>query len=202
MSAAVQRFRERERACPACCASYPHHVLTSEGSGAGKGSKAQINTYIMKTPNPPLKSIAEETADCIAAWHPYRDKWEGQYAHFYRHTVPLEILIEPPQSRIDYILLHKPTGEQAARLRNFRPMRLKVPAALDKVPSVLVQAHKDYVQARRVRFDGDSGLIQAERAFFSARRDYNQALSVAYDETAALHDKDWPCHTWDGKTMF
>ena len=66
-----------------------------------------------------LKSIAEEEADCRAAFVGIA---VGAFVLHCHHNSLLEVLTEPEENRINYILCDKPEAEQALRLRLFRPV--------------------------------------------------------------------------------
>jgi len=67
----------------------------------------------------PLKSIEEEAAACRAAFVGVE---VGALVRLCHHGVPVEVLTEPAEARIAYILAKKSFGERALRLRCFRPL--------------------------------------------------------------------------------
>lgn len=65
-----------------------------------------------------LGAPAEEATACRAAWAaaPY-----AKYGVHIHHEAACEVLTEPIENRIAYILREKPEGERALRLRLMRP---------------------------------------------------------------------------------
>src|SRR5271169_6801799 len=72
-----------------------------------------------------LGTIKQEEADCRAA---FVDSKVGDAVWLAHHELLYELLTEPAENRIAYILSSKSRGEQARRLREFRPVRGKLPA--------------------------------------------------------------------------
>jgi hypothetical protein len=76
-----------------------------------------------------LGTIEQEAEDCRAA---FANSKVGDAVWLCHHEVLCEPLSELPENRISYILSSKSRNEQARRLREFRPVRGKLPAELDK----------------------------------------------------------------------
>ena len=74
------------------------------------------------------KEITKELKACRKAW---KDN-PAKLAWCCHHTILIEPLTEPAENRIAHILSAKPLNEQAIRLKNFRPVRVTLPAELDK----------------------------------------------------------------------
>src|SRR3990167_9332473 len=68
----------------------------------------------------PLKSIEEEAADCRAA---FVGAAVGTPVWCCHHERLYEVLEEPAENRIAYILSDKPSFERTRRLREFRPVK-------------------------------------------------------------------------------
>jgi hypothetical protein len=77
----------------------------------------------------PIGTIKKELAACKAAWKSCPDSKIAWCCH---HEVRMEPLTEPWSNRVDYILDNKPVNERTIRLRNFRPVRVELPAELNK----------------------------------------------------------------------
>ena len=125
-----------------------------------------------------IKTIKIELAACRAAFAAAPDARLAWCCH---HEVLVEPLTESPEARIEYILNHKPTRERAVRLRNFRPVRIALPKA--------------YIQAGEAYYQAWEAYGQAEQA-------YCQAREADLPELTRLHAKDWPDHTWNGRSIF
>ena len=65
-----------------------------------------------------MNKIERAAADCRKA---FEGVGVGALALHCHHRTPCEVLAEPPENRIAYILADKPKGEQVTRLRAFRP---------------------------------------------------------------------------------
>ena len=124
-----------------------------------------------------ILSIQEELAACRKAWS---DNPTATWAWCCHHETHIEPLTEPAEHRIAYILSNKPENERAIRLRNFRPVRVKLPDALVEAREACVKAREPY--------------DKAWEACVKARATYESELK-------ALHDSDWE-NTWDGRSIF
>jgi len=94
-----------------------------------------------------LKSIEEEAADCRDA---LANTQVGDLVWLCHHEVLMERLYEPAENRINYILSSKSTGEQALRLRCFRPVdveRLQADAERRKADAECRKAYAEYRKA-------------------------------------------------------
>ena len=88
--------------------------------------------------DPPLKSAAEEKADCLAAC---KDAKVGDRMNFLHHAIVEEVLTEPVENRIECIWNSKNQSELAQRFRHLRPAKrdaiLEADAALSKAGAAL-----------------------------------------------------------------
>src|SRR3990167_10761203 len=114
----------------------------------------------------PLKSIEEEAADCRAA---FVGAAVGTPVWCCHHERLYEVLEEPAENRIAYILSDKPSFERARRLREFRPV--KDTAIYRKVDALVA----DY-KAKRAPLDAD---YKAKRALLDADYEAKRAPLVA-----------------------
>jgi len=168
---------------------------------------------------PPLKSISEERAACIAA---FESNPKATFAWCCHHSVLIETLTEPFMARIEYIDTDKPEGERAIRLRNFRPVRVELPEevrkaqdaywkaedarrkakdACDKAKDAYWKAWDAYEKAEDACWKAHDAYGKAEDACDKARDSRLKALS-SWVEASAVHDNDWPDNTWNGKSIF
>ena len=112
-----------------------------------------------------LRSIKVELKACRAAW---RANPRATSAWCYHPMILWEPLTEPPTARIVYIMESKISSERASRLRNFRPVRIQLPASI-----------------RRRMDHGD--VFNPDLISTSMRKTLEE-----------LHDQDWSDHTWNG----
>lgn len=143
----------------------------------------------------PLKSIEAELADCRKAWKPYANKWRGVSAWCLHHRVHCELLREPPEDRIDYILSEKPEREHAIRFRNFRPVRVKLPSSLAKANAALDIAYAAWDKA----YAAGAKAYAAWAKAYAAR---DKAYAACESELQPLHAQDWPDNSWNGRSIF
>ena len=158
-------------------------------------------------------SIKQAEKECRAAWEAHPD---AIWAWCLHHEIWLETLIEPYQARITYILKHKPKGEQVTRLNNFRPVLSKLPAeiikalyARDKAREACIEiwvvydkARVAYDKAREAHVEAWDAYIEAGKAYDKAWDAYREAILANTTKLKALHTKDVPHHTWNGKSIF
>src|SRR3989304_4816608 len=130
-------------------------------------------------------SIKQAAKECRQAWEAHPD---ATWAWCLHHELRLEPLIEPYQARITYILKYKPKDEQTTRLNNFRPV-------LSKLPAKIIKLGEAYVEAWEAR-------DKAWEARDKAREACIEAILADTTKLKALHIKDVPQHTWNGKSIF
>ncbi len=125
-------------------------------------------------------TINSAAAKCRAAWkkHP-----KARWAWCCHHDMRLELLTEPAENRIQYILENKLMVEQITRLNNFRPVLSKLPAELDK-------ARAEWDKARAELDKASAELVKARAEFLNS------------SQCERAHRKDVPDHTWNGKSIF
>src|SRR3972149_4960108 len=166
------------------------------------------------------KSLTKALAECRQAWEAHPD---ATWAWCLHHGVMLELLIEPYQARIAYILKRKPKHEQVTRLNNFRPVVSKLPAKIIKLGEAHEKARKAHVAAYEVHdkaweaYDkAREAHVEAWEASDKARKACREALGASdkareacreailanTTKLQALHTKDVPHHTWNGRSIF
>ena len=150
----------------------------------------------MKTP---IKSIAEEKADCIAA---FEANPTARYAYTCHHRSPAEELTEPYMNRIDYILRAKPVYEQARRLRNFRPVIDETSIA--RIFDEYFSATKPAYERQREESIANNYVFEskANPAFVKYWEVQGPFAIRAEAQIAPIRDQEWPDHTWNGESIF
>ena len=153
----------------------------------------------MKNMKTELKSIEEELVDCRAA---HRNSKVGDLVFACHHKVLLEVLTEPAENRIAYIMTEKPENERAARLRCFRPWvgpipaelakayaeRAKASAELAKASAELTKAYDEWTKARAAWDKADAERDKADAEWSKARTAWDKART-AWDKADAERDK-------------
>src|SRR3972149_6502955 len=107
------------------------------------------------------KSITKALAECRQAWEAHPD---ATWAWCLHHGVMLELLLEPYQARIAYILKYKPKHEQVTRLNNFRPVASKLPIKVIKAWEALGKARKAYYKAEEAYDKALEAYVEATEA--------------------------------------
>src|SRR3989304_5015038 len=128
-----------------------------------------------------LGPIAAEAKACRAA---FADSKVGDAVWCVHHETLIETLTEPPENRIAFILSDKPKGEQARRLREFRPVLGPLPE-----PYSRAEAEYDRAWAEYERLGAES--LRAGAEYARARAEYLAALEVQ-------HRAEYPDSTWNG----
>ena len=118
-----------------------------------------------------LGTIEQEAADCRAA---FANSKVGDAVWLCHHGVLCEPLSELPENRIAYILSEKSSNEQARRLREFRPVRGKLPAEWYK----------------------------AGAEWDKACAEWDKAGAEFMPQLMALHAEECPDSVWNGQSLF
>ena len=119
----------------------------------------------------PIQSIKKELAACRKS---FQENPKAKYAWCCHHSILLELLTEPYENRIQYILEYKEKEEQAIRFRNFRPLRIEF-------PKEIIEARAKYDEAR-------AKLNKAIAKYDKARAELNKAIAK-YDKARAKYDE-------------
>ena len=123
-------------------------------------------------------------------------------------------------------MTEKPDSERAVRLRNFRPVRIKLPARLikeagaeyDKARAEWDKAWAEWDKARaeldkawaeydKTRAEYDKAWDEWDKAkveYYKVEAELYKALTEYAKGTKAIkdHDSDWPDNTWNGSNIF
>ncbi len=171
-----------------------------------------------------LKSIEEEAADCRAAWAGSKVGDIGIHIH---HSLVCEVLLEPAENRIEYILRQKPNSEQALRLRLMRPLRQTPPdlrkayAELRKADAERGKASAEWNKAYAEWHKADAEWDKADAEWDKADAEWHKAYAEWGKASAEWHkayaewgkaSAEWgkahhasncvPGCTWNGRTIF
>ena len=139
----------------------------------------------------PIQSIKKELAACRKA---FQEAPEAKYAWCLHHAILFELLTEPYENRIQYILENKEKKEQAVRFRNFRPLRIELPKEIIKAIAKYEKARAKY----------DKALAKYNEACAKCNEacdKLNKALAT-WTEGNVMFLSDWPDNTWNGKNIF
>jgi hypothetical protein len=136
--------------------------------------------------NMPLKSIEEERLACEAAFAAEPNAVLVWCCH---HEIHLELLREPAERRINYILTDKPEDEQAARFRNFRPAR-NLPPELTALAAAFREAWAAFGEAKVACREAAAAYHEASAACDEAWAAWRKA-KVACDKAATACREAW-----------
>ena len=139
-----------------------------------------------------LKSVEEELDDCQKAW---TENPNAKFAWCCHHALLIEPLTEPAEVRIQFILSDKSKNEQAVRLRNFRPVRIELPAEYNK-------ACAEYNKARAEWHEACAEYDRTYAEYNKVYAEFNKATAEWNEELTVLHNRDWPDNSWNGKDIF
>src|SRR3972149_2232927 len=131
-------------------------------------------------------SIKQAEKECRAAWEAHPD---ATWAWCLHHEVMLELLIEPYEARIAYILKYKPKDEQATRLNNFRPVLSKLPAKIIKQGKAYYKAWEARDKAWEAHVEAWEARDKAGEAYKEALEAYREAILANTTKLQALHTK-------------
>jgi len=138
-----------------------------------------------------LGTIKKELEDCKAAW---KSVPNAKWAWCCHHNILIEALVHSWEVRIECILKYKEKNERAVRFRNFRPVRVTIPAKLEKCGIEYTNAWNKL---------GHSHPKSTTHKILAAIAKYNKTMSkLPTDKWIELYDKDWPDNTWSGESIF
>jgi hypothetical protein len=143
-----------------------------------------------------LKSAEKEAADCLKAFKNFK---VGGYVVHCHHEVLYEVLNEPAENRVNYILKEKPKKEQALRLRLFRPVTGPAWAEYQKVKGQAWAEYEKVEGPALAEYEKVTGPAWAEyqKVKGSALAEYQKVTGSAHKLICKI--KDCP---WNGKTIF
>ena len=164
----------------------------------------------MTTPEmKPLLSIEAEAAACREAFKGIKLYSLVVHCH---HEVLFEILTEPAENRIAYILSDKPRNEQALRLRLFRPVSkkalkkypklAKARAEWDKASAELAKASAELAKARAEWAKASAEWAKAGAEWDKAYAEWDKANAEFMPQLMALHAEECPDSVWNGQSLF
>ena len=137
-----------------------------------------------------LLTIEVEAAECRKAFEGVE---VGAVVKNCHHDRLLEVLTEPAEARITYILTSKVEGERARRLREFRPWPYPLSAELSKARAEWIKADAEYSKAYAEWRNASAELSKARAEWRNASAEYRNAdaeLSKAYAEYSKA-DAEW-----------
>ena len=143
-----------------------------------------------------LKSIAEEEKACRKA---FKGVKVGSHVVHCHHSEEQETLNEPVENRINYILSNKPKGEQALRLRLFRPVKSPAWAEYTKVMGLAWAEYEKVTGLALAKYEKVTGpaLAEYEKVKGLALAEYKKVTGLAH----SLICKTKGC-TWNGGNIF
>ncbi len=136
--------------------------------------QTQAAWVLIREMNPEIQQALDE---CRTAFASNQDAKSAWCCH---HEVLWELLTEPYEKRIAYILSNKPVSEHLARFKNFRPCTHhdKIATALKQYEEVAAPAWKQYEEVKA-----------------PALKQYEEVKATAYKKDVLLG-------TWNGTSIF
>ena len=145
------------------------------------------------------QSIAKEAALCRKAC---KNSKVGDVMVFLHHEVAAEVLREPVENRIKYILSVKPKVEQAVRLHWLRPCPFKLPEKWLKARAELSKAAAEWSKADAEWLKADAELSKARAEWLKAAAEWSKADAECKKEIDTQIKYCLPDCPWDGTTLF
>ena len=166
------------------------------------------------------QSIAKEAALCRKAC---KNSKVGDVMCFLHHGEAVEVLTEPVENRIKYILSDKPKNEQAIRLHWLRPCPFKLPTKLgearakwNEANAKLVEANAKWSEARAKLDEANAKWSEARAKLGEANAQWHEAGAKLVEARAKWNEANAKCKEeidsqikycfpecpWDGKTLF
>ena len=138
------------------------------------------------------------------------------FAWHVHHNVLIELLTEPIENRIKYIKKFKPKNEIELRLKLLKVVRGKLPKEFDEAWQKDVEIWKEYDEARQKydeawqKYDSagqeyDEARQKCDEAwqkYYKAWQEYLEVYKKYESQILALHEKECPNCSWNGKTIF
>src|SRR5208283_4647534 len=130
------------------------------------------------------RTIGQAELECRSAWlaHP-----KAKYGWCVHHDTELEVLTEPIENRILFIVKEKPKNQLIVRLDNLRPVlstkAIKAQKAYDKATAPAWKAYEEVLASARKTY---------EEAKATAWKVYEEATATAqkaYEESTATAQK-------------
>jgi multidrug resistance efflux pump len=113
-----------------------------------------------------LGTIEQEAAACRERWKGYDTGTLAAHAH---HEIPFEVLTQPSETRIAYILSKKPENERALRLRCFAPVDLTKFPELRKATAEWEQIAAAWLKAGATSREMTAAWLNADAALSEAK---------------------------------
>jgi vacuolar-type H+-ATPase subunit H len=156
-----------------------------------------------------LKSVQEELRDCV---NRFEGVSVGSLVWCCHHEELLEILCEPAQERIEYIMRYKPPSELARRLFEFRPVLSELPESVEKAWEkaweAREKAREKAREAREKAREAGEKEREAREAWEKAREagEKEREAREADKECSALlleiHLREVPDTSWTSCSIF
>ena len=117
------------------------------------------------------------------------------FAWHVHHHVLIEPLTEPIENRISYIKKFKPKNEIKLRLKLLKVVR-------GELPKEFVEAWQEYNEARQKDDEALQKYYEARQKHNEAWHEYIKVCKKYESQILALHEKECPNCSWNGKTIF
>ena len=118
------------------------------------------------------------------------------YWHIH-HNILMELLLEPIENRIKYIIENKPKEEIELRLRLLKPVKGKLPTMFIAAREACDKAREAYDKAREAET-----YNEARKAYEKAGEASDEARKACREEIEVLHKLECPDCPWNGKSIF
>ena len=131
------------------------------------------------------------------------------FAWHVHHNVLIELLTEPIENRIKYIKKFKPKNEVKLRLKLLKVVKGELPKEFVEAWQKYYETWQEYVEVWQKYDKAKQKYDEIWQEYDEARQKHNEAwhkyieVCKKYEsQILALHEKECPNCSWNGKTIF
>ena len=131
------------------------------------------------------------------------------FAWHVHHNVLIELLTEPIENRIKYIKKFKPKNEIELRLKLLKVVKGELPKEFVEAWQKYYETWQEYVEVWQKYDKAKQKYDEIWQEYDEARQKHNEAwheyieVCKKYEsQILALHEKECPNCSWNGKTIF
>ena len=147
----------------------------------------KINKQVIKNKN--IAMGGERINKVTFAWHIH-------------HDVLVEELTEPIENRIEYIKKFKPKNEVKLRLKLLKVVKGELPKEFVEAWQKYYEAWQKYYETWQKYYETWQKHVEARQKYYEAWQKYVKVYKKYESQILALHEKECPNCSWNGKTIF
>jgi len=124
------------------------------------------------------------------------------FAWHVHHNVLIEPLTEPIENRIKYIKKFKPKNEIELRLKLLKVVKGELPKEFVETWQKYYEIWEKYVKARQKYYEKWEEYAEIKQKCNEVWEEYYEVCKKYESQILALHEKECPNCSWNGKTIF